>query len=124
VIVVITDGGDTTSSTDFHGALKAAHMADAVIYSVLVMPITNDAGRNVGGENALTRSGATAAAFSSEPRSGIDRAFSIFSRSCARQYLLATIQRPSRSPRPVSSARREFRAICGYRARMGTMVKR
>src|SRR3989442_11007770 len=34
VIVVITDGGDTTSSTDFHGALKAAHMADAVIYSV------------------------------------------------------------------------------------------
>src|SRR5205809_111991 len=54
VIVVVTDGGDTTSSKDFHAALKAAQLADAVIYSVLVMPITNDAGRNIGGENALT----------------------------------------------------------------------
>ena len=29
-------------------------MADVVMYPVLVMPITNDAGRNIGGENALT----------------------------------------------------------------------
>ena len=29
-------------------------MADAVVYPILVMPITNDAGRNIGGENALT----------------------------------------------------------------------
>ena len=28
-------------------------MADAVIYAVVVMPITNDAGRNIGGEHAL-----------------------------------------------------------------------
>jgi Ca-activated chloride channel family protein len=54
VIVVVTDGGDTTSSHDLKAALKEAQLADAVIYAAVVIPITNDAGRNVGGENALT----------------------------------------------------------------------
>jgi Ca-activated chloride channel family protein len=53
VIVVVTDGSDTASRTDFHGALRAAHLADAVIYPIVVVPITNDAGRSTGGENAL-----------------------------------------------------------------------
>ena len=34
-------------------ALEAAQLADAVIYPLVVMPITNDAGRNIGGEHAL-----------------------------------------------------------------------
>lgn len=54
VLVVVTDGGDTTSRTDFQHATEAAQLADAVIYPILVIPITNDAGRNVGGENALS----------------------------------------------------------------------
>jgi Ca-activated chloride channel homolog len=54
VMIIVTDGGDTTSSKDSHAALAAAQMADAVIYPVVVMPITNDAGRNIGGENVLT----------------------------------------------------------------------
>ncbi len=54
VIVIVTDGGDTTSAHDLKTALKEAQLADAVIYAVVVMPITSDAGRNVGGENALT----------------------------------------------------------------------
>ncbi len=54
VIVIISDGGNTTSSYDTHQALEAAQLADAVIYPLVVMPITNDAGRNIGGENALT----------------------------------------------------------------------
>ena len=33
---------------------EAAQRVDAVLYAILVMPITNEAGRNVGGENALT----------------------------------------------------------------------
>ena len=53
VIVVVTDGGDTISKVDVHKALEAAQLADAVIYPIVVMPITNDAGRNIGGENAL-----------------------------------------------------------------------
>ena len=54
VMVIVSDGGNTTSSYDTHQALEAAQLADAVIYPLVVMPITNDAGRNIGGENALT----------------------------------------------------------------------
>ena len=54
VIVLVTDGGDTTSARNLKEAVKAAQFADAVVYPVVVMPITNDAGRNVGGENAMT----------------------------------------------------------------------
>jgi Ca-activated chloride channel homolog len=52
-LVVVTDGGDTTSLRDLKQALKQAQMADAVLYAVVVLPITNDAGRNTGGEHAL-----------------------------------------------------------------------
>ena len=52
-LVVVTDGGDTTSYRDLKQALKQAQMADAVLYAIVVLPITNDAGRNTGGEHAL-----------------------------------------------------------------------
>ncbi len=54
VMVLVTDGGDTTSARNLKEGVKAAQFADAVIYPVVVMPITNDAGRNIGGENAMT----------------------------------------------------------------------
>src|SRR5207245_2187166 len=90
VIVVVTDGGDTTSAKDFHAALKAAHMADAVIYSVLVMPITNDAGRNIGGENALTTLGLRTGGrvFAPNLGPGIDKAFADILKELRTQYLL------------------------------------
>jgi Ca-activated chloride channel family protein len=53
VMVIISDGGNTTSRYDTHQALEAAQMADTVIYPVIVMPVTSTAGRNIGGENAL-----------------------------------------------------------------------
>lgn len=90
VIVVVTDGGDTTSAKDFHAALKAAQLADAVIYSILVMPITNDAGRNIGGENALTTLGARTGGrvFAPSLGPGIDRAFTDILKELRTQYLL------------------------------------
>jgi Ca-activated chloride channel homolog len=54
VIVIVTDGGNTTSYKDSHQALEAAQLADAVIYPVVVLPIMNNAGRNTAGENVLT----------------------------------------------------------------------
>lgn len=54
VILVVTDGADTTSGHDFHSALEAAHSADTVIYGIVIVPVTSDAGRHVAGENALT----------------------------------------------------------------------
>jgi Ca-activated chloride channel homolog len=53
VILVVTDGGDTTSKYTYHEALKKVHEAEASIFSVLIQPITNESGRNLGGENAL-----------------------------------------------------------------------
>jgi Ca-activated chloride channel homolog len=53
VVIIVTDGGDTTSSKTLKQALASVQLADAVIYPIVIMPITSDAGRNIGGENAL-----------------------------------------------------------------------
>ena len=90
VIIVITDGGDTTSSRTFHQALEAVQMADAVIYPILVMPITNDAGRNIGGENALESFAAGTGGHVFAPSIGLqlDDAFSTILRDLRTQYLI------------------------------------
>ena len=53
VLVVITDGGDTMSKVDYKQALRAAQEAEAIVYSVIVVPIEASAGRDTGGEHAL-----------------------------------------------------------------------
>jgi len=53
VIVLVSDGGNTTSSKFYKDAKEAAQRADAVMYPIVVVPIENDAGRNLGGEHAL-----------------------------------------------------------------------
>jgi Ca-activated chloride channel family protein len=53
VIVLITDGGDTAKHSQYTQALEQAERAGAMIYSIIVVPIAADAGRNVGGEHAL-----------------------------------------------------------------------
>jgi Ca-activated chloride channel family protein len=90
-MIIVTDGGDTTSSKDFHAALQAAQLADAVIYPVLVVPITNDAGRNIGGENALTTlaAGTGGRVFLPSVGAELDRAFTDIIQDLRTQYLLA-----------------------------------
>jgi Ca-activated chloride channel family protein len=91
VIIVVTDGGDTTSYKDFHAALDASQRADTVIYPVLVMPITNDAGRNIGGENALTTlaNGTGGMVFTPDLGPGLDAAFTDILTALRTQYLIA-----------------------------------
>lgn len=91
VIVIVTDGGDTTSSRDLKAALKEAQLADAVIYAAVVMPITNDAGRNVGGENALTimAQGTGGRTFLQTSGTQLDRTFADIIAELRTQYLLA-----------------------------------
>jgi Ca-activated chloride channel family protein len=90
VIVIITDGGDTTSSTTFHQALEAAQLADAVIYSIIVVPITSDAGRNLRGENALKGMSASTGGLAFMQYSGqdMDRTFPEIERALRVQYLI------------------------------------
>jgi Ca-activated chloride channel family protein len=90
VLVVVTDGGDTVSRSSFDRAVEAAQLADAVIYPILVMPITNDAGRNIGGENALTtfaeRTGGRV--FAPSVGAAMDQAFDQILRDLRTQYLI------------------------------------
>jgi Ca-activated chloride channel family protein len=90
VLVVVTDGGDTVSRGSFDRAVEAAQLADAVIYPILVVPITNDAGRNVGGENALTtfaeRTGGRV--FAPTVGAAMDQAFDQILRDLRTQYLI------------------------------------
>jgi Ca-activated chloride channel homolog len=90
VMVIVTDGGDTTSVKNFHQALEAAQLADTLLYPVLVVPITNDAGRNVGGENALTTLAAGTGGHVFLPSLGaeLDRAFSDILRELRTQYMI------------------------------------
>jgi len=53
VIVLISDGGDTSSKTDYHEAVRAAQISESIIYSIIMVPIEADAGRDTGGEHAL-----------------------------------------------------------------------
>jgi Ca-activated chloride channel family protein len=90
VMIIVTDGGDTTSVKNFHAALEAAQLANATIYPVLVVPITNDAGRNIGGENALTTmaQGTGGRVFLPTLGPDLDAAFSEIIKDLRTQYLL------------------------------------
>jgi Ca-activated chloride channel family protein len=98
VIVAITDGGDTTSSKKYKDALDAAQKADAIFYPVVVVPITNPAGRNMGGEHALEALAASTGGRAFYPSIGaqLDRAFAEILRDLRTQYLLGYY--PARVP--------------------------
>lgn len=53
VIVMITDGENTTHHGSYPQALEEAERAGAMVYSLIVVPVDADAGRNTGGEHAL-----------------------------------------------------------------------
>ena len=91
VLVVVTDGGDTLSKTSFQRAAEAAQVADAVIFPVLVMPVTNNAGRNIGGENALITLAQRTGGQVFQPNIGaqMDHAFDGILRDLRTQYLVA-----------------------------------
>jgi len=90
VMVMVTDGGDTTSATSYNQALGDLHRADAVFYAILVVPITNDAGRNIGGENALTTLAESTGGKVFSPAVGpaLDAAFDEILRELRTQYLI------------------------------------
>ncbi len=91
VMVVITDGGDTYSRVDYAEALRAAQIADAIVYSIIDVPIEASAGRNTGGEHALIQLATDTGGkyFYSDSPEGLMRAFRQVSEELRTQYLLA-----------------------------------
>ena len=91
VLVLITDGGDTTSKADYNNALKRAQQAEAIVYSIIVVPVEADAGRNLGGEHALIQiSNDTGGKYYyAEGEQQLDTAFRKISDELRTQYLIA-----------------------------------
>ncbi len=90
-MIVITDGGDTTSTKDFDAALEAAQRAETILYPIVVIPIENPAGRNIGGEHALATISARTGGrfFLPSDSAALDRAFDEILIELRTQYLVA-----------------------------------
>ena len=115
VIVIITDGGDTTSHLRFADALRAAHDAEVAIYPLIVLPIQSDAGRNRGGEHALITLAENTGgeSFVQYGASNLDEAFAEVLRNLRTQYMLgfypqgATLDKKERFRKVVVRVKRE-----------------
>jgi Ca-activated chloride channel family protein len=107
VIILVTDGGDTASFKKFPEALLSAQRAQAAIYPILVTPVLNDPGRNVGGENALQlmaeRTGGRVLLPGSFER--LTESFTEILRDLRTQYLLGYY------PRGVDGAKEKFHRL-------------
>ena len=107
IMVLVTDGDDTTSAKDFHQALEAAQLAEVSVYPVVIVPITNDAGRNIGGEHALTtiaeRTGGRI--FLPSSSAGLEGAFRDLIRELRTQYMIGYY------PHDVPPSRNRFHTV-------------
>lgn len=106
VLVLITDGGDTVSKVDYKEAVRAAEEAEALVYSIIVVPIESSAGREIGGEHALIQLSEDTGGkyYYATSIAQLDEAFRKISDELRTQYLLAYY--PSQS-----SSFSEFRRI-------------
>ena len=91
VMVLITDGGDTTSAATYNSALRRAQEAEAIVYSIIVVPVAADAGRNTGGEHALIQISKDTGGkyYYAESIEQLDQAFRQVSQELRTQYLIA-----------------------------------
>jgi len=91
VLVLITDGGDTVSKVDYKQAVRAAEEAEALVYSIIVVPIESSAGREIGGEHALIQLSEDTGGkyYYATSIAQLDEAFRKISDELRTQYLLA-----------------------------------
>ncbi len=91
VIVLITDGGDTVKKgSRYTQALEQAQRAGALVYSLIIVPVWADAGRDTGGEHALIQMANDTGGkyyYVTEPRD-LEPALSRVSDDLRTQYLL------------------------------------
>src|SRR5882724_4322448 len=96
VIIMITDGGETTSSADFDAARKEAVRSNALLYTIVIRPVKNESGRNTAGEHALeTMTDTTGGAmFYPDTPQELAAIFDRIDRELRTQYLLAYYPTP------------------------------
>jgi Ca-activated chloride channel family protein len=96
VIIMVTDGGETTSRSDFEAARKAAVRANTLLYSIIVRPVKNESGRNTAGEHAIeTITDTTGGAiFFPDTAQDLDLIFDRIDRELRTQYRLGYYPNP------------------------------
>jgi Ca-activated chloride channel family protein len=91
VLVVISDGGDSIRGGEsYEGAVEQAQRANAIIYSIIIVPVAADAGRNTGGEHTLIQMSEDTGGkyYYVEDPSDLEPAFRHVSEDLRTQYLL------------------------------------
>ncbi len=99
-LIVISDGGNTVKGVGFQEALDQAIRSEVMVYSLIDLPILNDAGRDTGGEHALiTLSQETGGKYYYAEFGNISAAFRKISEDLRTQYLIGyyPVQRRSES---------------------------
>ena len=120
VIILVTDGGETTSHADFDAARKAAVHSGILLYTILVRPVKNENGRNTAGEHALQTITDMTGGAMFFPDSGQELAmiFDQIDRELRTQYRLAYYP----NPRGAANSYRtiEVKVLPGYTSRHRT----
>jgi Ca-activated chloride channel homolog len=98
-IVLVTDGGETTSLSKFEDARRAAIASEALLYSIVIRA-ANESGRNTAGEHALiTITDSTGGAmFMVDETHPLDAMFDRIDRELRTQYLLGYYPTPVPPP--------------------------
>ena len=90
IIVVLSDGGDSGHGSSYEQAMEQALRGEAMVYSIIVVPIPADAGRNTGGEHALIQMATDTGGkyYYAESPQELKTAFAHISDDLRTQYLL------------------------------------
>ncbi|MCL5288698.1 MAG: VWA domain-containing protein [Acidobacteria bacterium] len=109
VLVLVTDGGETTSRAKFDDARRAALAAGTMLYTILINPVKSEGGRNTAGEHALITITEVTGGSMYFPRdvAALNDIFDRMDRELRTQYRLGYYP----TPRPPQSAAATFRRI-------------
>ena len=96
-IVLVTDGGETTSVSKFDQSRRAGVKSGALLYTVLIRPVKSEGGRNTAGEHALITITDSMGGdmFTLDDMSQMADIFDQIDRELRTQYLLAYYPRPA-----------------------------
>jgi len=96
-IVLVTDGGETTSISKFDDTRRDAIASGTLLYTIIIRPVKNENGRNTAGEHALiTITDSTGGAmYILDDLAQIEEMFDRIDRELRTQYLLGYYPEPT-----------------------------
>jgi Ca-activated chloride channel family protein len=109
VVVLVTDGGESTSRAKFDDARRAALAAGTMLYTILINPVKTEGGRNTAGEHALVTITEVTGGSMYFPAdvAALNDIFDLMDRELRTQYRLGYYP----TPRPPQTAAAAFRRI-------------